>query len=102
MVPNSTVASGHIWNLVTFALVEQGLLQAAVSAAVLGMVGRVAEPLWGTGEFVKFLVLVNLFTGICLWVDCYILFQGSGNEAYLLNPKMGCVPAVRTPCRRCA
>jgi len=98
LVPNSTVASGHFWNLVTFSLVEAGLLQAAVSITVLGTVGRVAEPLWGTGEFVKFLVLVNLFTGVCLWVDCYILFQGSGNEAYLLNPKMGCPPSPRSHC----
>jgi len=90
LVPNSTVGAHlYLWNLVTFALVEQGLLQLVASAVCVGMVGRVAEPLWGTTEFVKFLVIVNLFAGVILWLNAFILFQGSGDEKHLLVQKSG-------------
>lgn len=88
LVPNSTFHA-HPWNVVTFALVEQGLIQLVGSVLCVAVVGRVAEPLWGTIEFVKYLLLVNLCAGLSLWIYQFILFQGSGDEKHLLVNKSG-------------
>merc|ERR1712046_126890 len=85
LVPNSTLGQQmRVWNVLTYCLIEQGLLQLVTSMACVAMVGRVAEPLWGTAEFAKFLLVVNLCTGIVMWFNAIMLFQGGGNEKHLL------------------
>jgi len=90
LVPNSTIGPKmNIWNLITFSLVEQGFLQLTFSVVCIAAVGRIAEPLWGTAEFAKFLLIVNLIAGVAVWMNAILAFQGTGDEKDLLRERGG-------------
>ena len=56
----------HLWNLVTYVLVETSLISALISGALVAMMGRLVEPIWGPQELMK-------FVGVWILQPCHVI-----------------------------
>lgn len=59
------------------------LLQAIVNVLAVLFIGKTLEPIWGSKEFLKFIVLVNLFTGASTFATMIFLYFCTMNEDFL-------------------
>lgn len=57
--------------------------QVAISVVGLLFFGRLLEPLWGPREFLKFIIVVNFLTSICVFVTAIGLYYATREESYL-------------------
>lgn len=57
--------------------------QVAISTVGLLLFGKWLEPLWGSKEFLKFIIVVNLLTSICVFVTAIALYYITRQESYL-------------------
>ncbi|XP_020259626.1 rhomboid-like protein 19, partial [Asparagus officinalis] len=77
------------WNLVTAGYLEQSLPGVAISTVGLLFFGRLLEPLWGPREFLKFIIVVNFLTSICVFATAIGLYYITRQESYLYTPLSG-------------
>ncbi|URE16153.1 serine threonine-protein kinase [Musa troglodytarum] len=78
-----TMTIPFAWNLITAGYVEQSILGVAISTVGLLLLGKWLEPLWGSKEFLKFIIVVNLLTSICVFVTAIALYYITRQESYL-------------------
>ncbi|URE16150.1 serine threonine-protein kinase [Musa troglodytarum] len=64
-------------------------LKVAISTVGLLLLGKWLEPLWGSKEFLKFIIVVNLLTSICVFVTAIALYYITRQESYLYTPFSG-------------
>lgn len=95
-----------VWNVFTAGLVETSILQAVFSAVGILMLARIIEPIWGSKEFLKFLGIVNLGSGLTALAVLYVCFvinsfkEGAGKVLYMEvsgfhGVLAGCLVAVK-------
>lgn len=78
----------HIWTLATGGFVEKNLILLVLDLVVLAFTGGMFEPLWGTFEYAKFMVLVNVAT--CLGTALtYIMLYAIRQDLDYLFPENG-------------
>ncbi|CAD5187195.1 unnamed protein product [Musa acuminata subsp. malaccensis] len=87
LIPSRTIP--FAWNLITAGYVEQSILGVAISTVGLLLFGRWLEPLWGSKEFLKFIIVVNLLTSICVFVTAIALYYITRQESYLYTAFSG-------------
>lgn len=87
LIPARTIPFG--WNLITAGYLEQTLPGVAISTVGLLLFGRSLEPLWGPREFLKFIIVVNFLTSICVFVTAIGLYYITMEETYLYTPLSG-------------
>ncbi|CAD5175395.1 rhomboid-like protein 19 [Musa acuminata AAA Group] len=87
LIPSSTIP--FAWNLITAGYIEQSLIGVAISTIGLLLFGKSLEPLWGSKEFLKFIIVVNLFTSVCVFVTAIALYYITRQESYLYTPFSG-------------
>ncbi|KAJ6818460.1 rhomboid-like protein 19 [Iris pallida] len=87
LIPARTIP--FAWNLITAGYIEQSLIGVAVSTVGLLFFGKLLEPLWGTREFLKFIIVVNFLTSICVFVTAIGLYYITTKESYLYTPVSG-------------
>ncbi|THU61762.1 hypothetical protein C4D60_Mb07t26710 [Musa balbisiana] len=61
----------------------------AISTVGLLLFGKWLEPLWGSKEFLKFIIVVNLLTSICVFVTAIALYYITRQESYLYTAFSG-------------
>lgn len=49
-------------------------LQAAISIFALLFIGKLLEPIWGSKEFVKFILVVNFLTYVCVFITAIAFY----------------------------
>eukprot|EP01116_Phalansterium_solitarium_P022505 TRINITY_DN7456_c0_g1_i2.p1 TRINITY_DN7456_c0_g1~~TRINITY_DN7456_c0_g1_i2.p1 ORF type:complete len:242 (+),score=49.73 TRINITY_DN7456_c0_g1_i2:164-889(+) len=82
LVPGFTIPPHfYFWNMFTAAYFDTSLLSTLVNAAVVALVGKWLEPLWGSHEFLKFVVCVNAAAGLSTFLLLIVLFAVSRSEA---------------------
>ncbi|XP_042452206.1 rhomboid-like protein 19 [Zingiber officinale] len=87
LIPSRTIP--FAWNLITAGYIEQSILGVAISTVGLLSFGKLLEPLWGSKEFLKFIIVVNLLTSICVFVTAIALYYITRQESYLYTPFSG-------------
>lgn len=87
LVPGSTIP--FIFNLFTAAFFEHTWVGLAVSSAGLLFFGRLFEPVWGSKEFIKFILVISLFASISTFMTAIILYYLTGNEKLIYTPIAG-------------
>lgn len=87
LIPARTIP--FAWNLITAGYTEQTLPGAAISVVGLLFIGKFLEPLWGSREFFKFIVIVNFLISICIFVTAIVLYYITTKESYLYTPVSG-------------
>eukprot|EP00026_Physarum_polycephalum_P010900 Phypoly_transcript_11086.p1 GENE.Phypoly_transcript_11086~~Phypoly_transcript_11086.p1 ORF type:complete len:350 (+),score=64.47 Phypoly_transcript_11086:88-1137(+) len=63
-----------IWNIFTSGFYEIYFITGAVNIALLMIAGKFLEPIWGSKEFLKFIIVVNLGAGIGAFFLMLILY----------------------------
>lgn len=87
LVPGKTIP--FVWNLFTAGYLEQSIFGLVVSVLGLLFSGKLIEPVWGSREFLKFIMAVNLLTSMCTFAVAIILYYISQNENYLYTRLSG-------------
>lgn len=72
-----------VWNVFTSGFYEIYFLTGAVNIALLMIAGKFLEPIWGSKEFLKFIIVVNLGAGIGAFFLMLVLY-GITKDPYLL------------------
>lgn len=87
LIPARTIP--FAWNLITAGYIEQTLPGVIISIIGLLFFGKLLEPLWGPKEFLKFVIVVNFLTSICVFTTAIGLYYIRTEEAYLYTPLSG-------------
>ncbi|MED6207842.1 Rhomboid-like protein 19 [Stylosanthes scabra] len=87
LIPARTIP--FAWNLITSGYVEQSVYGVVVSTISLLFIGKLLEPIWGSREFLKFIVMVNFLTSVCVFIIAISLYYFSTKENYLYTPLSG-------------
>ncbi|CAI5979622.1 unnamed protein product, partial [Closterium sp. NIES-65] len=78
LLPGRTIP--FAWNLVTAGLFERHLFTLVLDVVALLFLGRVLEPVWGSREFLRFVLIVSTLTTVCTFIAMvtayYFTFQG--------------------------
>jgi membrane associated rhomboid family serine protease len=72
-----TFFSGHLYQLVTYAFIPNGLLEVIFDALILWFLGSEMEDLWGEKRYLSFLLAVVLGGGL-IYLLISLLFLSSG------------------------
>ena len=81
LVPEKTIPC--VWNVFTSGFYEMNVFGLAVDAVGVMYLGRLLEPIWGTREFVNFVVVVQTCVGVAAFVTMYILYVATASQFYL-------------------
>jgi membrane associated rhomboid family serine protease len=73
----------YVWNIVTAGYLETSVFGLGASIAALLLAGRHLEPFWGSREFLKFIIFVNLFTCLSTFVLAVFLYVITRQGGYL-------------------
>lgn len=87
LIPARTIP--FAWNLMTAGYIEHSLPGVVISTVGLLLLGKLLEPLWGSREFLKFIIVVNFLTSICVFVTAITLYYVTRQESYLYTPLSG-------------
>lgn len=87
LVPGKTVP--FAWNLVTAGYLEHSVFGLVLSIIGLLFSGKLLEPIWGSREFFKFIIVVNIFTSISVFVTTIFLYYITRMESFLYTPLYG-------------
>ncbi|KNA15132.1 hypothetical protein SOVF_101070, partial [Spinacia oleracea] len=81
LIPARTIP--FAWNLLTAGYIEQTTYGAAISIFALLFIGKLLEPIWGSKEFVKFILVVNFLTYVCVFITAIAFYYATRLEIYL-------------------
>ena len=81
LVPEKTIPC--VWNVFTSGFYEMNVFGLAVDAVGVMYLGRLLEPIWGTREFVNFVVVVQTCVGVAAFVTMYLLYVATASQFYL-------------------
>ncbi|CAA6662430.1 unnamed protein product [Spirodela intermedia] len=87
LIPARTIP--FVWNLITAGYIEQSLPRVIISTLGLLFIGKLLEPIWGPKEFMKFILVVNFLTSVCVFVTAIALYYITRQESYLYVPVSG-------------
>ncbi|KAJ7970431.1 rhomboid-like protein 19 [Quillaja saponaria] len=87
LIPARTIPFG--WNLITGGYIEQSIYGVIVSSIGLLFIGKLLEPIWGSKEFLKFIIVVNFLTSVCIFITAIALYYITMQENYLYMPLCG-------------
>jgi membrane associated rhomboid family serine protease len=81
LVPEKTVPC--VWNVVTSGFYEMNAISFAVDVLGVLYLGRLLEPIWGTAEFVRFVVVAQCAVGVSAFVTMYALYVCTRSQYFL-------------------
>jgi membrane associated rhomboid family serine protease len=81
LVPEKTVPC--VWNVVTSGFYEMNAISFAVDVLGVLYLGRLLEPIWGTPEFVRFVVVAQCAVGVSAFLTMYALYVCTRSQYYL-------------------
>jgi len=74
LVPGYTISDIYVWNIVTAGFFNKFLLSSLFDSAILVIFGKNLEPIWGSKEFLKFIMIINLLIGASTFLVVIILY----------------------------
>eukprot|EP00262_Sarcandra_glabra_P021434 TRINITY_DN909_c0_g1_i1.p1 TRINITY_DN909_c0_g1~~TRINITY_DN909_c0_g1_i1.p1 ORF type:complete len:315 (+),score=46.79 TRINITY_DN909_c0_g1_i1:84-1028(+) len=87
LIPARTIP--FAWNLITAGYIEQSLFGVAIGTLGLLFIGKLLEPIWGSREFLKFIIVINFLTSICVFTTAIAFYYITRQESYLYTPISG-------------
>lgn len=78
-----------VWNIITAGYLETTIFGLGASVLALLLAGKHLEPFWGSREFIKFIVFVNLFTCASTFALAIFLYFTTRRGDYLYAPISG-------------
>eukprot|EP00245_Coleochaete_scutata_P007092 TRINITY_DN2214_c0_g2_i1.p1 TRINITY_DN2214_c0_g2~~TRINITY_DN2214_c0_g2_i1.p1 ORF type:complete len:335 (-),score=59.00 TRINITY_DN2214_c0_g2_i1:148-1152(-) len=87
LIPAKTIP--YAWTLITAGFVEQYMLGLIVNVVALLFIGRTLEPIWGSKEFLKFIIVVNFLVSTITFVVMITLYSVTLDSAFLYSKISG-------------
>ena len=81
LLPEKTVPC--VWNVLTSVFYAMNLVGAAIDVLGVLYLGRTLEPIWGAGELMHFVLVVQTSVGIASFVSMYVAYVLSSDQFYL-------------------
>lgn len=81
LVPGRTLPC--VWNLVTAGFISTNPYKLVVECAALLFLARLIEPAYGSKEFLSFILIVDFFTSLTVFVGVYLTFLAYQTEGIL-------------------
>jgi len=72
-----------LWNIVTSGFYESSLMIGVMDILLLLVSGKFLEPIWGSKEFMRFIVVVNAVSGLASFILMVIIYAIIRNEYVL-------------------
>ena len=94
LVPGSTLGHFHFWNVLTGGLVETSLFGAGVACSATLFMGKQLEPLWGSREMLRFVLLVQGAVGLGTFGALVLAYALTEHAPFLYDPVHGCYGLV--------
>eukprot|EP00897_Mesotaenium_endlicherianum_P009299 jgi/Mesen1/8398/ME000468S07827 len=85
--PGKTIP--YAWNLVTAGYTETTVINLLFSIFALLIIGKFIEPIWGSKEFLKFILVVNFLTALNTFALTIALYYSTLKDEYLYAPLCG-------------
>jgi membrane associated rhomboid family serine protease len=83
LVPaNTLMVHFFIWNFFTASFVEVNFFGAATACGVTLLMGKQLEPLWGSRELIRFILVVSITGGLATFFTSIFLFAVSAGYMY--------------------
>eukprot|EP00003_Mantamonas_plastica_P003067 TRINITY_DN12490_c0_g1_i10.p1 TRINITY_DN12490_c0_g1~~TRINITY_DN12490_c0_g1_i10.p1 ORF type:complete len:304 (-),score=44.86 TRINITY_DN12490_c0_g1_i10:24-935(-) len=89
LIPGYTLGMFFVWNVFTCGFVETSLFSLLLSCAAVLIFGKQFEPLWGSKEFAKFILVVNTLVGTSLFVLAIVVYIFTRIEMIIFTPLFG-------------
>jgi membrane associated rhomboid family serine protease len=90
LVPaNTLMAHFFIWNVLTAPFVETSFIGVVVACGVTLLVGKQLEPLWGSKEMLRFILVVTVSTSAATFFTCIFLYASSQQLHFIYDPIHG-------------
>lgn len=81
LVPGRTLPC--VWNLVTSGFISTSIYKVVFEVIAVLVLARIIEPVYGSREFLKFILLVDAMEAVATFVIVYCLFAATANPALL-------------------
>lgn len=78
----------RVWTLVTSGFLELYFIQAFLNILTFILIGKRFEPFWGHKEFLKFILVVTIFSSILSFFTIFVLFVLIGDEWLWFNVQL--------------
>jgi len=89
LVPGYTISDIYFWNIFTAGFFDKYLLSSLFDSAILVLFGKYLEPIWGSKEFLKFILIINLLIGASTFLVVIILYMIFRDENLLFKEIYG-------------
>jgi len=89
LVPGYTISDIYVWNIFTAGFFDKYLLSSLFDSAILVIFGKYLEPIWGSKEFLKFIMIINLLIGASTFVVVIVLYMILRDENLLFAEVYG-------------
>jgi len=83
------VFTGRVWQLVTAGFTEKYLICVVFNLSLLAVSNRFLEPVWGTLEYIKFIVVINIAAYSMNLVKYFVGYVALREESFLYAPFSG-------------
>jgi len=84
LIPGTTFFSPYyVWNIITSGFFEVSAITLVINIVSILMFGKYLEPIWGSLEFLKFILAINFLSGIAVFLTMIFLYMPSQEEALL-------------------
>lgn len=75
----------RVWSAFTFCFLETRFWNVCIDIVMIGICGKVIEPLWGPTEIISFFAVVNLGVALLTSVTYLLIFTCTSNPYYLFE-----------------
>jgi len=87
LVPGKTLPC--VWNVITAGYFETNIWMLLNNITCLLVLARYLEPVWGSKEFLKFVLVTNAFTGVITFAYMMTVYFATASEEYLYGKAFG-------------
>ncbi|EGG24491.1 transmembrane protein [Cavenderia fasciculata] len=72
-----------LWTLFTAGFYDYSIIGGILNIILLMIFGKQFEPIWGSTEFMKFISIVNIFSGLCVFLYFIFYYSITGQSSVL-------------------
>mmetsp|Transcript_30521 Transcript_30521/g.58768 ORF Transcript_30521/g.58768 Transcript_30521/m.58768 type:complete len:312 (-) Transcript_30521:178-1113(-) len=87
LVPGKTLPC--VWNVVTAGYIETSFWMLLLNGCALLILARYLEPIWGSKEFLQFIVVINAAVGVLTFMHMMTVYFATSLESYLYGQANG-------------
>jgi len=90
LIPGYTIPPHfYVWNIFTSGYFEHSPVITTINVISVLLFGRYLEPIWGSKEYIRFVIIVNVFCGLGTFALMMVLTMISGSTTLWFSARYG-------------